>query len=418
MNDLPATYVIAHLQGRGASLGRPGLILIFIAALQLSAGPSLAEETPGKSAGDSSSKPGESQWNVFRGGEAQNGYRPTSPGDAPRLRWAFDIGEGVEATAAISGARVFVASVDGKVCALDLLATDKKGKKVWQQKAEGGVRSSPGVKDGKVFFGDDFGFVYSLDSATGKILWKYETEGGAEIISSVNFHKGFLLVGSYDGNLYCLERSSGKLAWKAETGAPVHCSPAISQGKTFVAGCDGLLRVIDVNEGKEVSQLELGENTAASPAVQGNQLYVGTYGSQVKAVDWKAGKILWTYEHPVRRFPYYASAALSDTLVVIGGRDKFIHGLDRKSGKAVWTFTTRARVESSPVIVGSRVICGSSDKNIYMLDLATGRKIWSFEGDGSFVSSAAIASGQMVMGCDSGLVYCFDMKPTAKAGSR
>ena len=206
--------------------------------------------------------------------------------------------------------------------------------------------------------------------------------------------------------------------WKVETGAPVHCSPAISEGKTFVAGCDGLLRVIDVKTGKEVSQLELGENTAASPAVQGDNLYVGTYGSQVKAVDWNAGKILWTYEHPVRRFPYYASAAISKDLVVIGGRDKYIHGLQRASGKAAWTFTTRARVESSPVILGDRVVCGSSDKNIYMLDLSTGKKIWTFAGDGSFVSSAAIASNRMVMGCDGGLVYCFDLKPNAKAGAK
>ena len=418
MNQIPGTPVFSPPLERSFSLGRLAAAICIITTLPLPAGLTLADETPGKNTKALSSQNQGTQWNVFRGGEAQKGYRPVSPTDAPRLTWTFDIGEAVEATAAISGGRVFVASVDGKVCALELLSRDKKGKLLWEQKTEGGIRSSPGVKDGKVFFGDDFGFVYALDAATGKILWKYETEGGAEILSSVNFYKESLLVGSYDGNLYCLECSTGKLIWKVETGAPVHCSPAISQGKTFVAGCDGLLRVIDVTKGKEVRQLELGENTAASPAVQGDQLYVGTYGSQVKAVDWKAGKILWTYEHPVRRFPYYASAAISKDLVVIGGRDKYIHGLQRKSGKAAWTFTTRARVESSPVIVGTRVVCGSSDKNIYMLELSTGRKVWSFEGDGSFVSSAAIASGRMVMGCDSGLVYCFDMKPTEKAGSK
>ena len=199
-----------------------------------------------------------------------------------------------------------------------------------------------------------------------------------------------------------------------ETGAPVHCSPAISEGKTFVAGCDGLLRVIDVKTGKEVSQLELGENTAASPAVDGSLLYVGTYGSQIKGVDWKAGKILWSYQHPVRRFPYYASVALGKRLLVAGGRDKLIHGIDRATGKSVWTFQTKSRVESSPVIAGARILCGSSDKNIYMLELATGKKVWAFEGDGSFVASPALADGRMVIGCDSGLVYCFDLDPAKK----
>lgn len=371
-------------------------------------------EKDGVTASSGKKKP--AQWEVFRGGQRQDGFRPETPGDAPKLSWAFDMGEAVEATAAISGKSVFVACVDGRVCALDFFSREKNGKMLWEQKTEAGIRSSPGVKDGRVFFGDDFGFVHALDAQTGKKLWKYETEGGAEIISSVNFYQGSLLVGSYDGYLYCLDCSSGKLLWKLETGAPVHCSPAISEGRTFVAGCDGLLRVVDLKKGKEISQMELGENTAASPAVEGSQLFVGTYGSQVKAVDWKAGKILWSYEHPVRRFPFYASAALGRELVVVGGRDKFLHGINRKSGKAAWTFATKARVESSPVIAGSRVICGSSDKNLYMLELATGKKVWSFEGDGSFVASVAMASGRMVIGCDSGLVYCFEMDPDGEGG--
>lgn len=358
------------------------------------------------------------QWEVFRGGQKQDGFRPATPADIPRLSWTFDMGDSVEATAAISGGRVFIAGVDGRVCALDLFSKEKKGKLIWEQKTEAGIRSSPGVKGGRVFFGDDFGFVHALDAKTGKQLWKHETKGGAEIISSVNFHLDSLLVGSYDGSLYCLDCGSGKLLWELETGAPVHCSPAISEGRTFVAGCDGLLRVVDVKNGKEVSQMELGENTAASPAVDGSQLYVGTYGSQVKAVDWKEGKVLWSYEHPVRRFPYYASAAVTRDLVVIGGRDKFIHGIQRQSGKSAWTFATRSRVESSPVIAGTRVLCGSSDKNLYMLELATGKKVWSFEADGSFVASVALAAGRMVIGCDSGLVYCFEMNPAAGDGAK
>lgn len=374
------------------------------------------EKIPGKGdpSGPQSAEPESGSWPVFRGGMLQAGVRKATPADKPGLAWAFDMGDAVEATVAISGGRVYAAGVDGRVVALELMTGDRKGKKVWERRIKAGIRSSPGIRDGKLFFGDDFGFVHAVDAATGKPLWTYETEGGAEILSSVNFSGSSLLVGSYDGLLYCLDCKTGKLLWKVETGAPVHCSPAISEGKTFVAGCDGLLRVIDVKTGKEVSQLELGENTAASPAVDGNQLYVGTYGSQIKGVDWKAGKILWSYQHPVRRFPYYASVALGKQLVVAGGRDKLIHGIDRATGKSAWTFPTRSRVESSPVIAGSRVLCGSSDKNIYMLELVTGKKVWTFEGDGSFVASPALADGRMVIGCDSGLVYCFDLNPAKK----
>lgn len=392
-------------------------LLLFTVALFLFSAPMPGQDKAsgkGESAGLQAVDSESGSWPVFRGGTLQRGARKATPADKPGLAWAFDMGDAVEATVAISGGRVYAACVDGRVVALELMTGNRKGKKIWEHKVKAGIRSSPGIRDGRLFFGDDFGFVHAVDAATGKPLWTYETEGGAEILSSVNFSGPSLLVGSYDGFLYCLDCKTGKLLWKVETGAPVHCSPAISEGKTFVAGCDGLLRVIDVKTGKEVSQLELGENTAASPAVDGNQLYVGTYGSQIKGVDWKAGKILWSYQHPVRRFPYYASVALGKKLVVAGGRDKLIHGIDRATGKSAWTFQTRSRVESSPVIAGTRILCGSSDKNIYMLELATGKKVWTFEGDGSFLASPALADGRMVIGCDSGLVYCFDLNPAKK----
>ncbi len=403
-----------HTNKRVALFAGPPL---FILALFLSLAPMQGQDKAsekGRSADPQAADSESGSWPVFRGGTLQAGVRKTAPADKPRLAWAFDMGDAVEATAAIAGGRVYAAGVDGRVVALELMADNRKGKKLWEHKIKAGIRSSPGIRDGRLFFGDDFGFVHAVDAAAGKPLWTYETEGGAEILSSVNFSGSSLLVGSYDGFLYCLDCKTGKLLWKVETGAPVHCSPAISEGKTFVAGCDGLLRVIDVKTGKEVSQLELGENTAASPAVDGSQLYVGTYGSQIKGVDWKAGKILWSYQHPVRRFPYYASVALGEKLIVAGGRDKLIHGIDRATGKSAWTFQTRSRVESSPVIAGDRILCGSSDKNIYMLELATGKKVWTFEGDGSFVASPALAAGRMVIGCDSGLVYCFDLNPAKK----
>ena len=61
--------------------------------------------------------------------------------------------------------------------------------------------------------------------------------------------------------------------------------------------------------------------------------------------------------------------------IIIGGRDKLVHALDRSTGKAVWTFTTRARVESSPLVAGSRVFAGSNDGTLYELDLASGKKV-------------------------------------------
>ena len=53
---------------------------------------------------------------------------------------------------------------------------------------------------------------------------------------------------------------------------------------------------------------------------------------------------------------------------VVGGRDRLVHALDRATGKVAWTFTTRARVESSPLVAGRRVFVGSNDGVLYELE--------------------------------------------------
>ena len=53
-----------------------------------------------------------------------------------------------------------------------------------------------------------------------------------------------------------------------------------------------------------------GAYTGASPAILDGRAYYGTYENEVLAVDLKARKIVWSYRHPERNFPFYSSAAL------------------------------------------------------------------------------------------------------------
>ena len=99
--------------------------------------------------------------------------------------------------------------------------------------------------------------------------------------------------------------------------------------------------------------------------------YVGNYGNIVLAFDPKGGEVKWKYRD--RNFPYFASAALTEDRVVIGGRDKRLHCLNRATGEAVWHFQTRGHVDSSPVICGDAIVVGSEDGRIYCVALADGK---------------------------------------------
>ena len=187
-----------------------------------------------------------------------------------------------------------------------------------------------------------------MHTATGQAAWTFKTS--TEIKSSPVVAGDKVLVGSYDSNLYALGARDGKLAWKIQTEGYVHATPAIVDGVAYIAGCDEILRGIRVSDGVEVLKMPFGAYTGASPAVVDGRAYYGTYENDVLAVDLKAKKIVWSYKHPDRSFPFYSSPAVLGDRVIVGGRDKMVHALDKKTGKALWTFATGARVDSSPAI--------------------------------------------------------------------
>ncbi len=141
----------------------------------------------------------------------------------------------------------------------------------------------------------------------------------------------------------------------------------------FIAGCDEVFRAIRISDGKEVFSVSSGAYTGASPALRSGMAYYGTFDNEVLGVSLGQKQVAWRYEHPQRKFPFYSSAAVTASRVVLGGRDKLVHGLTL-NGKTAWTFTTRARVESSPAIAGGRVYIGSNDGRFYVLALTNWRQ--------------------------------------------
>jgi polyvinyl alcohol dehydrogenase (cytochrome) len=97
----------------------------------------------------------------------------------PRLHlaWAFGFPDATSAWAqpAIAGGRLYVGSQNGTVYSLDAAS----GCVVWTFAAQGGVRASisigrraAGRQAGyAAYFSDQKGFVYALDAATGRLLW-------------------------------------------------------------------------------------------------------------------------------------------------------------------------------------------------------------------------------------------------------
>jgi eukaryotic-like serine/threonine-protein kinase len=341
-------------------------------------------------------------WPVFRGSAEQTGVASAALPDKLDVRWKFSTKDSVEGAAAIVDGVVYIGSFDEYLYALDLVS----GKEKWKYKA-GPIKASPAVRAGMVYVGNADGMFHCVDAAKGEKRWTFETDG--EITSGANFASDLILFGSHDETLYCLTKD-GKEKWKFKTQGPVYGSAAIVGGKTFVAGCDSKLHVLNAATGNEESSVDLGGQTGATGAIVGDHLYVGTMTNQFDAIDWKQGRVDWTFQAEDRPQPFYASAAVTDRLVLAGSRDRRLHALERKTGKEVWSFPTEGKVDASPVIAGKRVYAPSLDGNLYIIDLDNGKQLDKIALDGPVLGSPAIAGENLILGTTKGTVYCFGGK--------
>ncbi len=370
-------------------------LLTMLAIAGILTGSLLAEDDPAAKL--------KNNWPSYRNGFQLLGVSHDTLPEELDVLWSIPTEFGVASTAAIVADRVYIPTLGGDVLCVEL----QTGKILWKTRSiddpdpaafAPGFKSSPTVSEGMVYLGDEDGLFHALDAKTGERKWQFKTNG--EIVSSASIVGEKVIFGSYDNSLYCLNRKTGEKLWSFETDGYVNCSPAISPEHTFVTGCDEHLRVINLETGAEEIDMPLGSYLIASPALRDGILYVGTYASSVLAIDWKTQKTLWSYRDENKEFPYHSSAAVTDELVIIGGRDKQIHAINRSSGRGVWTYPTRGRVDSCPVVVGERVFCGASDGFLYELNSKTGQELHRYKIGREVTASPAIGQNCLVIAAE------------------
>ena len=130
----------------------------------------------------------------------------------------------------------------------------------------GWTMSSPAISGSKVYIGSLDGRIFALDISTGEKLWSYQTgeamasfspyvREGSQVISSPSVSGNTVYLGSTDGRLYALDTESGKEMWRYDLGVPLTSSPAISGNTVYVAAYDGSIYAFT-----QISKLPLGSD--------------------------------------------------------------------------------------------------------------------------------------------------------------
>ncbi len=200
--------------------------------------------------GSSASVTSAGDWPTYRHDAAHSGVSADGLGGNPALQWTYvplhPPDPAWPATAeemprmhadnafhvAVAEGRVFFgSSVTNEVTAIDTAS----GRIVWNFSTEGPVRFAPTVSNGRVYVGSDDGYVYCLKAEDGTLVWKYrpgpsdeKVIGNERMISlwpvrtSVLVDQGTVYCGAgvfpYEGIYICaLNADDGSVVWKNDT---------------------------------------------------------------------------------------------------------------------------------------------------------------------------------------------------------
>ena len=227
-----------------------------------------------------------------------------------------------------------------------------------------------------VYIGDLGGWLNALNASDGKKLWAFKDQRRDQIIASRGRRSCFDWLLRRESLLPLGARRFVEVEvqdeWTGALDSRYRRRNGFHRGLRRNVSCHS-----DFGWQRGIQRFVRSIHRSVACIARSGSAFYGTFDNEVLEVNLEERKIAWRYEHPQRKFPFYSSAAVTSTRVVVGGRDKLVHGLTL-DGKAAWTFATRARVESSPAIAGGRVFVGSNDGRFYVLSLNDGAKLWEF----------------------------------------
>ena len=209
-------------------------------------------------------------------------------------------------------------------------------KKVWEYQAQSDMGTG-NVLDGNQVIGTDTdGWLFALDSRTGRKLWAFRSAG--KVYSTPAAAGGLVVFASTDKNVYCVRK--GRLVWKFETGKPDVAAPVIEGGTVFIGGSDGHFRALDLATGQlRWDFAEVKGFVVDRPLVYGDNVYFGCWANDFYALDKRSGRLVWKWSSGASNRMFSPAACwpvAAHGQVFIVAPDNVMTALDAGTGAVVW----------------------------------------------------------------------------------
>lgn len=315
--------------------------------------------------------------------EVQSEFTPTT-------LWSNSVGNGVEQffsklTPAYDGIdKVFVASRDGEVKALD----SESGDTLWETEIESKGSSSARLAGGitaeidKIVIGSENGKVYALSNDDGSILWEQKVDG--EVVSKPLIESGIVVVNTSKGTLIGLSEIDGSQMWEINNDVPNltlrgESAPVTVAGGVFWGMSNGRLGAAILERGQLLWQQPIGTPKGATeidrivdvdstPLILDSSLFTVGINGQLVAVDLRNGQPMW-------KRPYSSALDLAtdgSDIFVVTDTDR-VAAVDIRSGTELWNNKKlEYRQLTSPTVINNYVVVGDNEGYLHWMDPYSG----------------------------------------------
>ena len=357
-------------------------------------------------------------WPMWGFDAAHNRISPYDHRPPYRVQWTFHASELIEFPPANAYGRLFFTNNPGVMFAVDTAT----GKESWHYASGRCTASSPAV-DGKLVFQSFLnlppcnsagspnaltGEVIAFDAFSGKVRWRTQL-GPTE--SSPLVHQKRIYVGDWRGRVVALDETTGKIVWTFQTGDRVKGAVAALGNRVFVGSYDGQLYALDSRTGalqwRSSSQGRLGGlgRFYSTPSVAYGRVFIGSTDGKVYAFGATTGDLLWSRSTGGY---VYSSPAVWQQLVLVGSYSGSLFAIDAATGEVRWRFAAGGRISGAPTVMAGDVYFATLSRMTFAVDGRTGRQVWSFP-DGQYTPLVADANRAYLIG--RARIYALAAKP-------
>jgi outer membrane protein assembly factor BamB len=313
--------------------------------------------------------------------------------------WKTLLGDFVTAPLAQDARRVYVATRDGAVRALE----QATGAVEW--KAEG-LPGRLSAGDGILLVRGEAGTLWSLQPRTGAVRWKTET-GVAGTLPAVIDGDRALVAGR---GLAAVDLASGRVLWSDASGTDTTAPPVAAGSRLLTGEGDGTLRCRDRATGTSLWTLRTSGALLAPPLVDeaGRRLYLGTSDKRILEVSLDKGHRGWAWRvgadigHPGLLLP---------DLVLFASYDAVLYSL-RRGGNLAWRGALPSRPLSAPKLVGDYLLVACLENELVAFGKDTGAHAGSLRTSAEIRTPPIVAGGYVVVGLRDRSVIAYALPDT------